>query len=183
MTFDSDSDDEFYNGCLASQEYDNNTFCVNKILGHRGPLQPGDESYHGSRYNVKVLWSNPDKRDETEEPLSEMVKQIPSVMAEYAIKNKLTNENGWRMPKLQSFIKLHLRQMETEHTTNQMIVEEGVQEIDDSCVDSNKARTSNKKRNHTKRMPPQTKKKPKTRGEVSRKKINKLPNQRKKNRK
>jgi len=94
LTFDSDSDDEFYNGCLASQEYDNNTFCVNKILGHRGPLQPGDESYHGSRYNVKVLWSNPDKRDETEEPLSEMVKQIPSVMAEYAIKNRLTNENG-----------------------------------------------------------------------------------------
>ena len=88
-----------------------------------------------------------------------MLKQIPSVMAEYAIKNKLTNENGWRMPKLQSFIKLHLRQMETEHTTNQMIVEEGVQEIDDSCFDSNKARTSNKKRNHTKRMSPRTKKK------------------------
>ena len=74
--------------------------------------------------------------------------------------------------------------METEHTTNQMIVEEGVQEITDSCVDLNKARTSNKKQNHTKRMSPRTKKKnPKTRGEVSRKKINKLPNQRKKNRK
>ena len=66
LTFDSDSDDEFYNGCLASQEYDNNTFCVNKILGHRGPLQPGDKSYHGSRYNVKVSWLNPNKRLETE---------------------------------------------------------------------------------------------------------------------
>ena len=113
-----------------------------------------------------------------------MVKQITHLMAEYAIKNKLTNENGRRMPKLQSFIKLHLRQMETEHTTNQMIVEEGVQEIDDSCVDLNKARTSNKKRNHTKRMSPRTKKTTtKTRGEVSQKKINNLPIQRKKNRK
>ena len=63
------------------------------ILSHRGPLTHRDHNYMGSKYNVIVEWEN---GEQTEEPLTMMIKDDPVTMALYARKNNLLETEGWK---------------------------------------------------------------------------------------
>jgi len=64
-----------------------------EILGHQGPLKPGDEGYKGSSYNVMMGWSGGER---TYEPLDLIAADNPAVVAEYAKRNGLLDTPGWK---------------------------------------------------------------------------------------
>jgi hypothetical protein len=68
-------------------------------IAHQGPLKPTDPFYKGSSYNVLVCWMN---GEETYEPLYEMIKDDPILVAKYAKEQQgLLDTPGWK--KLQKF--------------------------------------------------------------------------------
>ena len=58
-----------------------------------GPLEPDDENYKGSKYNIMVEWET---GEITEEPLSKFAADDPVTCAAYAKENKLLNLPGWK---------------------------------------------------------------------------------------
>jgi hypothetical protein len=63
------------------------------IIAHEGPLKPTDPSYKGSAYNVLVVWEDGSR---TYEPLHTIGADCPVVCAQYAKRNGLLGETGWR---------------------------------------------------------------------------------------
>ncbi|KAL7571806.1 hypothetical protein ACA910_002893 [Epithemia clementina (nom. ined.)] len=76
----------------AKQE-DEGLFRFTEITGHQGPLKAGDPDYHGSPYNVKVLW---DTGEITTEPLNMIASDDPVTCAVYAKKHDLLELPGWK---------------------------------------------------------------------------------------
>ena len=64
-----------------------------RIVGHQGPLKKGDPHYKGSRYNVRIEWSN---GEITTEPLSIIGADSPVICAIYARENDLLELDGWK---------------------------------------------------------------------------------------
>jgi hypothetical protein len=64
-----------------------------RIVGHQGPLKPGDPRYKGSRWNVMVEWET---GETTYEPLHMMAKDDPVTVAAYAKEKGLLDLEGWR---------------------------------------------------------------------------------------
>ena len=86
--------DEGYLGYipLQSQEYNKALYHVARIVNHSGPFVTGQNKYKGSQYNVMVEWLHGDHQVTDKEPLLEMVRQVPEMIVEYAIENKLTDQ-------------------------------------------------------------------------------------------
>ena len=76
-----------------SQDPDHVVWRFTEIVAHEGPLHSTDPSYKGSRYNVKVLWSD---GSTTYEPLSIIGADDPVTCALYAKKHGLLDEDGWK---------------------------------------------------------------------------------------
>ena len=89
---------------------------VSKIVNHIGPLEPGQENYKGCSYNVMVEWLHGDNKRIEVQKLSHMVDEVPEMMAEYAITNKLTKEKGWKSPRLQSYVRKFLKEKKKRRT-------------------------------------------------------------------
>jgi hypothetical protein len=64
-----------------------------RVVGHQGPLKPGDPRYKGSRWNVMVEWET---GETTYEPLHMMAKDDPVTVAAYAKEKGLLDLEGWR---------------------------------------------------------------------------------------
>jgi hypothetical protein len=64
-----------------------------KILAHEGPLSWKSQNYHGSAYNVKVLWSD---KTITWEPLSRIAEDAPEIVSQYGQENNLLHKHGWK---------------------------------------------------------------------------------------
>ena len=98
-----DRDDEIiaYNEILdyieeeiqASVDPDSVVWRFTEITAHEGPLNSTDPSYKGSKYNVKVSWSD---GTSTYEPLSVIGADDPVTCALYAKKHGLLDEPGWK---------------------------------------------------------------------------------------
>ena len=101
---------------LQSQEMNQELYNVSKIVNHIGPLEPGQENYKGCSYNVMVEWLHGDNKKIEVQTLSHMVHQVPEMMAEYAITNKLTKEKGWKSPRLQSYVRKFLKEKKKRRT-------------------------------------------------------------------
>ena len=68
-------------------------YTVKKIVSHQGPISPTDKKrYLGQPFNVKILW---DTGTHTWEPLSNMMEDIPDMVAEYAQRHNLLNNPAW----------------------------------------------------------------------------------------
>ena len=68
-------------------------YAVKKIVSHQGPLLPSDKKrYKGEPFNVKILW---DTGTHTWEPLSNMLTDIPDMVAAYATEHNLLNNPAW----------------------------------------------------------------------------------------
>ena len=83
-----------YNELLDHLEKDSKTEHVwkfRRIIGHEGPLRPGDKGYKGSAYNVVVEWEN---GEITTEPLTIIGKDDPVTVALYAKENGLLDQPG-----------------------------------------------------------------------------------------
>ena len=63
------------------------------ITAHQGPLTPKDSQYMGSAWNTLVTWED---GSATYKPLHIMAKDQPDLCAQYALKNKLLDEDGWK---------------------------------------------------------------------------------------
>jgi len=63
------------------------------IIGHEGPLRPGDPSYKGSSYNVLVAWED---GTQTYEPLSVIAADDFVTVALYGKRNNLLDLPGWK---------------------------------------------------------------------------------------
>ncbi len=68
-------------------------FMFKDIVGHQGPLKPGDKSYKGSAWNVLVGWED---GSETYEPLKMIGADSPVVVAKYGQRNNLLDQPGWK---------------------------------------------------------------------------------------
>ena len=64
-----------------------------EIVGHQGPLKPGDPDYKGSRYNLMTHWED---GSHTYEPLSQLKADDPVTVAMYAKKHGLLDEPGFK---------------------------------------------------------------------------------------
>jgi hypothetical protein len=98
--------------CLQSHHFNQESYNVNQILSHTGPLKAGQDGYKGSRYNVTIDWLYGKSLVKQEVSLNELAKQVPKMIAQYAIKYNLTNEKGWKMPEVQS----HVRKIQNKNT-------------------------------------------------------------------
>ena len=78
---------------LESKDGDNDIWKFTSISGHEGPLKPSDSKYKGSRWNVKVEWSN---GETSWEPLGIIATSDPVTCAIYAKQNSLLGLEGWR---------------------------------------------------------------------------------------
>ena len=72
-----------------SQEY----WRFKQLVGHQGPLQPGDPRYKGSSYNVMVEWED---GSTTYEPLTTIAADDPVTVALYAKEKGLLDSPGWK---------------------------------------------------------------------------------------
>ena len=70
-----------------------NVWNFKDIIGHEGPLSPGDPSYKGSSYNVMIAWEDGSR---TFEPLSLIVADCPVICAMYGKRMGLLDQPGWR---------------------------------------------------------------------------------------
>ena len=77
----------------ASKDPDTVVWRFTEIVAHEGPLHTSDPSYKGSKYNVKVNWSD---GTSTYEPLSVIGADDPVTCALYAKKHGLLDEPGWK---------------------------------------------------------------------------------------
>jgi len=68
-------------------------WALQKIVGHQGPISPGDGRYKGSTYNIEVEWED---GSTTFEPLSMVVKDDPVTLAKYAKDIDLLDVPGWK---------------------------------------------------------------------------------------
>jgi len=68
-------------------------WALQKIVGHQGPVSPGDGRYEGLTHNVGVEWED---GPTTFEPLSMVVKDDPVTIAKYAKANDLLDIPGWK---------------------------------------------------------------------------------------
>jgi len=64
-----------------------------QLIGHQGPLQPGDSRYKGSSYNVMVEWED---GSTTYEPLATIAADDPVTVALYAKEKGLLDQPGWK---------------------------------------------------------------------------------------
>ena len=64
-----------------------------EIVGHQGPLKPGDPDYKGSRYNLMTHWED---GSYTYEPLSQLKADDPVTVALYAKQKGLLDEPGFK---------------------------------------------------------------------------------------
>jgi len=63
------------------------------IVGHEGPLRPGDHSYKGSSYNLLVAWED---GTQTYEPLNVIAADDQVNVALYGKRNDLLDLPGWK---------------------------------------------------------------------------------------
>ena len=90
-----------YNKLLDFIEQDNfandlsndGLFQYRDIIGHQGPLEPGDPDYQGSKYNVQVEWET---GEITYVPLRLIAADDPVTCAAYAKKKDLLHLPGWK---------------------------------------------------------------------------------------
>ena len=68
-------------------------FKYRDIIGHQGPLKPGDPDYQGSSYNVQIEWET---GEITYLPLRVIAKDDPITCAAYAKKHNLLQKEGWK---------------------------------------------------------------------------------------
>ena len=64
-----------------------------EVVGHQGPLKPGDPDYKGSRFNLMTHWED---GSYTYEPLSQLKADDPVTVALYAKQNGLLDEPGFK---------------------------------------------------------------------------------------
>ena len=68
-------------------------YTYEEIVSHQGPLQPADKDYKGSKYNVKITWTD---GTTSFEPLCQVVRDDPVGAAQYAQQNNLLDTPGWK---------------------------------------------------------------------------------------
>ena len=68
------------------------TWTVEKVLSHQGPLQRSDRRFIGDVFNLKILWST---GETTWEPLSTFFEDQPEMVVEYARANNLLDNRHW----------------------------------------------------------------------------------------
>ena len=76
-----------------ANEGEDKVWSFRRILAHQGPLSRNDPNYKNSKYNVRVEWET---GEITDEPLNVMITDAPIPLAQYALKNKLLEREGWR---------------------------------------------------------------------------------------
>jgi Reverse transcriptase (RNA-dependent DNA polymerase) len=76
---------------ITEDDGDDGVWRFKEILAHQGPLNPDDDNYRGSRWNVLVAWETGEL---TYEPLK-VVQHDKLMCALYARKHNLLNEPGW----------------------------------------------------------------------------------------
>ena len=64
-----------------------------RIISHEGPLQPNNNKYKGSLYNIMIEWEN---GEVTSEPLTVIAADDPVTCALYAKENNLLDQPGWK---------------------------------------------------------------------------------------
>ena len=70
----------------------NETWDVEKILAHQGPLARNDKRYRGDVFNLKVRWST---QETTWEPLNTFFEDQPEMVVEYARQHNLLGNPHW----------------------------------------------------------------------------------------
>ena len=78
---------------LESEDGEDSIWKFKSLDAHQGPLKPGDPSYKGSRWNVRVRWES---GETTYKPLSVIAKTDPVTCAIYAKENNLLELEGWK---------------------------------------------------------------------------------------
>ena len=78
---------------LAREDEDDRVWQFKAIVGHTGPLKPGDSAYRGSSWNVRVEWENGER---TDVPLALIAQDDPVSCALYARDEKLLDLPGWK---------------------------------------------------------------------------------------
>ena len=71
----------------------NEYYTFERILDHKGPLHPKHRSYLGSRYNLRVRWSDGSTTWESRDLLAA---DAPEAVAEYAASHKLLERQDWK---------------------------------------------------------------------------------------
>jgi hypothetical protein len=92
-----------------SGESDWHTFCA--ILGHKGPLKPGDPKNKNSSYNLLVHWED---GSTTWEPLILLAKDNQVSAAKYGLDINLLEKPGWKRLKA-----ITRRKVNFQHMVNQ----------------------------------------------------------------
>jgi hypothetical protein len=72
---------------------------MKEIAAHKGPLKSGHPEWKGSLYNVKIIWWD---GSTTWEPVTNLVKDDPVMLAAYMKKNNLQGMKGWWYPTIRA---------------------------------------------------------------------------------
>jgi hypothetical protein len=78
--------------CVA-EENGERVWWFKEIIGHEGPLYPGDPRYKGSMWNVLLNWES---GEVTPEPLAIIGQDDPVTCALYAEAHGLLDQPGWK---------------------------------------------------------------------------------------
>ena len=96
---------------IETEDGESGEWHFENIDAHSGPFTPSDKEYKGSRWNVRINWSN---GETTWEPLSIIAKSDPISCAIYAKDNNLLHLDGWK-----GFARLARRQKKMLRMANQ----------------------------------------------------------------
>ena len=92
----------------ADESGESEQYAFRAIVGHDGPLKPGNPKYNGSTWNLLVHWED---GSQTWEPMTILAKDDRVSVAKYGLDNDLLDKPGWKRLKAITRRKVHFQRM------------------------------------------------------------------------